>query len=180
MRARLAVVDGDARPNAVDLAPERPISIGRSRDNTVVLPHEDQASRLHARVFFENGRWLLRDFGLNGTRIDDARVNQVAELADGNVIRIGGVQFRFQLPEPSKSASGVRGSTVADRATVADGPTACRPGPRWTADELSALNQFMAAAAEARELPELARAAVQSLFYQTGAALAGLFTLDPS
>src|SRR3954469_12267285 len=98
MRARPAVLDGDGRPAEVDLAPERRISIGRSRDNTVVLPHEDQASRLHARLYFENGRWLLRDFGLNGTRIDEARVNQVAELADGNEIRIGAVRFRFQLP----------------------------------------------------------------------------------
>src|SRR5215218_7015948 len=149
MRARLALVDGDARPNEVELAPERPISIGRSRDNTVVLPHEDQASRLHARLYFENGRWLLRDFGLNGTRIDDARVNQVAELADGNVIKIGAVRFRFQLPEPSKSHSGIRSSTVADRATLPDAPSAHRPGPRWNSDELSALNQFMAAAADA-------------------------------
>src|SRR5687767_9201352 len=66
MRARLAVVDGEARPTVVDLVPERPISIGRSRDNTVVLPNDDQASRLHARVYYEGGRWLLRDFGLNG------------------------------------------------------------------------------------------------------------------
>jgi two-component system, NtrC family, response regulator HydG len=180
MRARLAVLDGDARPTEVDLAPERPISIGRSRDNTVVLPHEDQASRLHARVFFENGRWLLRDFGLNGTRIDDARVNQVAELADGNVIKIGGVQIRFNLPEPARSHPGARPSTVADRATVAEARSAHPAGPRWNADELSALNQFMTAAAEARDVPELGRAAVQSLFYQSGAALVGLFTLDPS
>jgi transcriptional regulator with GAF, ATPase, and Fis domain len=180
MRARLAVLDGDALPTEVELTPERPISIGRSRDNTVVVPHEDQASRLHARVYFENGRWLLRDFGLNGTRIDDARVNQVAELADGNVIKIGSVRFRFQVPEPSKSGSGVRGSTLSDRATVADGPSVGRPGLRWTADELAALNQFMAAAGEARELPDLARTAVQSLFYQTGAALVGLFTVDPT
>lgn len=180
MRARLAVLDGDARPTEVDLAAERPISIGRSRDNTVVLPDEDQASRLHARLYFENGRWLLRDFGLNGTRIDDARVNQVAELADGNVIRIGGVRLRFAIPDPAKSHSGMRQATAADRSTVIDGPSSCRPGPRWTVDELSALNQFMTAAAEARDLPDLGRAAIQSLFYQTGAALVGLFTLDPS
>lgn len=180
MRARLSVLDGDARPSEVDLVPERPISIGRSRDNTIVLPHEDQASRLHARLYFENGRWLLRDFGLNGTRIDDARVNQVAELADGNVIRIGSVRLRFVVPDPAKSQFGMRQATVADRATVIDGPSACRPGPRWNADELSALNQFMTAAAEALDLPDLGRAAVQSLFYQTGAALVGLFSLEPS
>jgi two-component system, NtrC family, response regulator HydG len=180
MRARLAVLDGDARPTEVELAPERPISIGRSRDNTVVLPHEDQASRLHARLYFENGRWLLRDFGLNGTRIDDARVNQVAELADGNVIRIGGVRMCFQLPEPSYAHAVARTSTVTDRATVMEALNGCRPGPRWNSEELSALNQFMTAAAEAKDVPELGRVAVQTLFYQTGAALVGVFTLDPS
>jgi two-component system, NtrC family, response regulator HydG len=184
MRARLAVLHGDAHPNEVDLAPDRPISIGRSRDNTVVLPSEDQASRLHARLYFENGRWLIRDFGLNGTKIDDARVNQVAELSDGSEIRIGTVRFRFNLPDPrsangSNPGSGARPATVADR-----GPSAETLGNsravRWTPEELTALNQFMTTAAEARDVPELARTAVQSLFYQTGAALVGLFTLDPT
>ena len=114
MRARLALVDGNARPDVVELSPDRPISIGRSRDNTVVLPGEDQASRLHARVYFENGRWLLKDFGLNGTRINDSRVNQVAELADGAEIRIGAVRLRFHVPE---QGSGVRPS-AGDRPAV--------------------------------------------------------------
>src|SRR5262245_19163465 len=103
MNARLSLLDGDARPNVLDLSPDRPISIGRSRDNTIVLPHEEQASRLHARLYYEGGRWLLRDFGLNGTRINDSRVNQIAELADGNEIKIGGVRFKFQIPDPAKS-----------------------------------------------------------------------------
>jgi transcriptional regulator with GAF, ATPase, and Fis domain len=180
MRARLAVVDGDARPNVLDLIPERPISIGRSRDNTVVLPHEDQASRLHARLYFEGGRWLLRDFGLNGTRVDNARVNQVAELADGNEIKIGAVRLRFQVPDPSRSSGTQHPGTVADRSGSGDTVNGSGPGLRWTVDELSALNQFMSAAIEAREPSELARAAVQSLYYQTGASLAGLFAIDPT
>jgi Nif-specific regulatory protein len=179
MRARLAVLDGEARPTQLDLGPDRAISIGRSRDNTVVLPHEEQASRLHARVYFENGRWLLRDFGLNGTRIDSARVNQVAELADGNEIRIGGVRLKFEVTD-SSSRSSVRGSTVTDRPSASDTLHVPAAGPRWNTDELAALNQFMTSAVEARDLPELGRAAVQTLFYQTGAAMVGLFTLDPS
>jgi hypothetical protein len=178
MRARLALVDGDARPNTVDLAPEQPISIGRSRDNTVVLPHEEQASRLHARLYFENGRWLLRDFGLNGTRVDDARVNQIAELAHGNEIRIGSVRLKFQVPEPTAAPAGPA-QTVSDRAaaeTLAGGS----PGPRWTVDELSAMNQFLGSAIESRDATELARTAIQSLLYQTGAAMVGYFNLDPS
>lgn len=182
MRARLAVVDGDACPNVLDLVPERPISIGRSRDNTVVLPHEDQASRLHARLYFEGGRWLLRDFGLNGTRVDNARVNQVTELADGNEIKIGAVKLRFQLPDPSRSGGSSHSGpgTIAERSGSADTVNSSGSGLRWTVDELSALNQFMSAAVEAREPNEFARAAVQSLYYQTGASFAGLFAIDPT
>jgi transcriptional regulator with GAF, ATPase, and Fis domain len=177
MRARLALLDGDARPNVVDLSPERPISIGRSRDNTVVLPREDQASRLHARVYFEDGRWLLKDFGLNGTRINDSRVNQIAELADGTEIQIGAVKFRFQLPEPGRSGVVGRGPSAADRS----GDTMSGSGAtRFGADELTALNQFQSSAVEAREPAELTRVAVQALYYQTGASLAGMFSLDPT
>ena len=28
--------------------------------------------RLHAKIYFEDGRWHVRDFGLNGTRVDGA------------------------------------------------------------------------------------------------------------
>lgn len=181
MQARLAVLDGNALPTTVDLTPERPISIGRSRDNTVVIPNEDQASRLHARVYFENGRWLLRDFGLNGTRIDSARVNQVAELADGNEIRIGSVRFRFQLPDQSRSSKS--GSSTIDVLVKSDTRAvnpASAANARWKAEELTALHQFMVSAVDAKEIPELGRIAVQSLFFQTGAAFAGLFTLDPT
>src|SRR5262249_58513515 len=108
MRARLALLDGDARPNVVDLSPERPISIGRSRDNTSVVPADEQASRLHARVYFENGRWLIRDFGLNGTRVDEARVNLFFKQKTAYEIRIGGVRFRFVLPDPAKVSSAAR------------------------------------------------------------------------
>jgi len=175
MRARLAVLDGDARPSTVDLSPDRPISIGRSRDNTVVLPRDDQASRLHARVYFENGRWLLRDFGLNGTRINESRVNQVAELADGAEIRIGAVRIQFLLSEAARSPHGPKPS---DRPSSPD--TMAGGAARLAAEELSALSQFMSTAVQAREPGELARAALQALFYQTGATLVGLFNLDPS
>jgi len=179
MRAQLSLLDGDAKPNTVELAPERPISIGRSRDNTVVLAEEEQASRLHARLYYEGGRWLLRDFGLNGTRVDNARVNQVTELADGNEIRIGAVRFRFQLSDASRH-SGSYSPTMIDRSAASETVAVQLPGPRWTNDELLALNQFMTAAIDARNPIELARALIQSLYYQAGAAFAGYFSLDPT
>jgi len=180
MHARLALLDGDARPNVVDLVPDRPISIGRSRDNTIVLPHDEQASRLHARLYFEGGRWLLRDFGLNGTKINDSRVNQVAELADGSEIRIGAVRFKFQLPDPARVSPSSKMLSTSDRSKAGETAANSLSGLRWTVDELAALVQFMEAAADAKDPVELARAAVQTLFYQSAATFAGLFTLDPT
>jgi two-component system, NtrC family, response regulator HydG len=183
MIARLAVVDGEARPNVIDLTPDRPISIGRSRDNSIVLPREEHASRLHARVYYEDGHWLLRDFGMNGTRIDDCRVNQVAELSDGNEIRIGEVRFRFVIQTgsavSSKPPTG-HSSTISDKPTLNGTSRPPITGPRFSADEQGALNQFMQSAIEARDAVELGRVLVQSLFYQTGASLAGMFNLDPT
>src|SRR5262245_13395592 len=180
MQARLALVDGDARPNVVDLIPDRPISIGRSRDNTVVLPHDEQASRLHARVYFEGGRWLLRDFGLNGTKVNDSRVHQIAELADGTEIRIGAVRFKFQLPDPAKVSPSSRLLPASERSKAGETAAMSLSGLRWTVDELTALVQFMVSAADAQDPVELARATIQTLFYQSGATFAGLFTLDPT
>ena len=65
MRARLTVETGDCLPAAVDLSPGQPVTLGRSRDNTVVV-RDELASRLHAKIYYEDGRWHLRDFGLNG------------------------------------------------------------------------------------------------------------------
>jgi transcriptional regulator with GAF, ATPase, and Fis domain len=180
MRARLSLLDGDARPNVIELAPERPISIGRSRDNTVVLPEEEQASRLHARVYFESGRWLLRDFGLNGTRLDDARINQVAELADGNEIRIGRVKFKFQLPLPVPSPASGPTAATEHRSGAHETIAASTAGLRWTVEELNALNQLMGATVAARDAAEFSRTTAQALYYQTGATLVGFFTPDPT
>src|SRR5262245_22066210 len=94
MRARITLEAGDCLPQTLDLSPGQPITLGRSRDNTVVL-RDELASRLHAKIYFEEGRWHIRDFGLNGTRVDGVRVNGAVELADGKKIKIGDVVIRF-------------------------------------------------------------------------------------
>jgi two-component system, NtrC family, response regulator HydG len=94
MRARITLEAGDCLPQNLDLSPGQPITLGRSRDNTVVL-RDELASRLHAKIYFEDGRWHIRDFGLNGTRVDGVRVNGAVELSDGKKIKIGDVIIRF-------------------------------------------------------------------------------------
>jgi Nif-specific regulatory protein len=100
MRARLNLEAGETLPTSLDLVPGQPVTLGRSRDNTVVL-RDEMASRLHAKIYFEDGRWLLRDFGLNGTRLDGQRVNGAVELTEGKKIRIGEVVLRFSLGKPA-------------------------------------------------------------------------------
>jgi two-component system response regulator HydG len=103
MRARISLEAGDCLPQALELSPGQTVTLGRSRDNTIVLKDE-LASRLHAKIYFEEGRWQLRDFGLNGTRVEGIRVNGAVELGDGKKIKIGEVVIRFSTAE-SKSVS---------------------------------------------------------------------------
>lgn len=94
MRARLSVEAGDGAPATFELAPGQPATLGRSRDSSLVIK-DDLASRLHAKVYFEDGRWVVRDFGLNGTKVNGTKVSGATELNDGSVIQIGDAVVRF-------------------------------------------------------------------------------------
>src|SRR5262245_17448115 len=111
MKARLTIETGDARPEALDLEPTQAASLGRSRDNTVVLRSE-HASRLHAKVLFESGRWQVQDFSLNGTLVNGSRVQQRADLEHGQEIRIGEIRLRFTVEEHTPSTQALRQATM--------------------------------------------------------------------
>ena len=72
------------------------LSIGRSRDADVQI--EDRyASGVHARVFNRDGRTFVEDMSsTNGTLLNDATLKGEAELLDGDVVRIGDTEFRFE------------------------------------------------------------------------------------
>src|SRR5947209_4162759 len=100
MRARLTIVRGEGTPREWELGPDQPVTLGRSRENTITLVDE-HVSRLHAKVFHEEHHWHLRDFGtLNGTKLDGELIDQEALLRDGQVIGIGEIQLRFTLGQP--------------------------------------------------------------------------------
>jgi Nif-specific regulatory protein len=96
MRARLTLETGDCSPRTLDLLPGQPATLGRSRDNSLIL-RDDLASRMHCKVYFEDGRWILRDFGLNGTKVGGSRISGSTPLNDGSVIQVGEVSLRFGL-----------------------------------------------------------------------------------
>ncbi len=72
------------------------LSVGRSKDADVQI--EDRyASGVHARVFNREGRTFVEDMNsTNGTLLNDATLKGEAELIDGDVIRIGDTEFRFE------------------------------------------------------------------------------------
>jgi Nif-specific regulatory protein len=201
MRARLTVEAGDCQPGALDLSPDQPVTLGRSRDNTLVLKDE-LASRLHAKVFFEDGRWHLRDFGLNGTRLDGVKVAGAVELADGGSIKIGEVVLRFAAnPRPAAVPAG-KAPTPADGTPALhpsgrsyNGQTKVHPLPpdrlpgdpppelsasQLRMDELTALCKFMTAAVGAKTPHDLIALALRAILLQTTAKHAGYLGLDPA
>lgn len=202
MRARLTLEAGDCLPPSIDLSPSGPpVTLGRSRDNTVVL-RDELASRTHAKIYFEDGRWHVRDFGLNGTRVDGARVNGSAALADGQRVKIGEVVLKFALepkalpktqplaPAPATMPMPGKGSLVEsphNATKVHELPQRALPGelpPEQAAnqlrvDELTALCKFMAGAVEHKTPHELIASALRAILHQTTAKLAGYLSLDP-
>ena len=72
------------------------LSIGRSAEADVRI--EDRyASGVHARIFSRDGHTYLEDMNsTNGTLLNDATLNGEAELIDGDVVRIGDTEFRYE------------------------------------------------------------------------------------
>jgi len=67
---------------------QQEVSIGRSPDNAIVIDNP-AISSYHARVFHEDGRLMLQDFGsLNGTFVNGQRVKMVM-LKPGDSVGIG-------------------------------------------------------------------------------------------
>lgn len=70
---------------------------GRHSEADLRLPLAD-VSRRHCRFEFAAGGWQMTDLGsLNGVYVNGQRLTQ-ANLAEGDVLRIGGLNFRVELP----------------------------------------------------------------------------------
>jgi pSer/pThr/pTyr-binding forkhead associated (FHA) protein len=85
---RLLVTGGSLTGTAIGLADQQ-ITIGRANDATLVLS-DDYASSRHARLFPQDGQWIVEDLGsTNGTYLDRQKVTQPTPVPAGVPIRIG-------------------------------------------------------------------------------------------
>ena len=177
MHARLTIEAGEGTPNHCNLAPDRVVTLGRNRSNSVVLS-DKHASRWHAEVVYEDGRWLLRDCGtLNGTRRNGERLQRPTPLLHGDEIGIGDTLLRFLLEGgPADAAS----PTPIEVEIPADLPPE-EPSNKTLLlpDELSALCVFMEAALRETALQPLVTRALTAILNQTGATTAGYLGFDP-
>ena len=73
----------------------RELTVGRDQANAIVLDM-DNVSRRHARFFLHGDTCYVEDLGsTNGTFINDADISGETPLANGDLLKIGGVIFKF-------------------------------------------------------------------------------------
>ena len=96
--ARLVVVSSPSVPvgSSRDIGPV-PITIGRAEENTISLDGDEYASGHHARI--EAGRdgvWLHDLHSTNGTSVNGEPVEGRRRLHEGDVVRVGETELRFE------------------------------------------------------------------------------------
>lgn len=97
-RPRLDVVQGSADPASLPLG-DAGVAIGRAAGNDLVVA-DDRVSRNHARVFLDDGRWVIEDLNSsNGVRLDGVRVRRET-LRPGCRIEIGTAVLAFSHAAP--------------------------------------------------------------------------------
>jgi pSer/pThr/pTyr-binding forkhead associated (FHA) protein len=85
---QLVVTAGALKGTTLDLAQQQ-ITMGRANDATLVL-NDDYASSRHARIFPQDGQWIVEDLGsTNGTYLDRQKVTRPMPVPVGVPIRIG-------------------------------------------------------------------------------------------
>jgi pSer/pThr/pTyr-binding forkhead associated (FHA) protein len=84
----LVVTEGGLSGVSIDLNDQQ-ITMGRANDATLVL-NDDYASTYHARIFPQDGQWLVEDLGsTNGTYLDRQKLARPTPVPVGVPIRIG-------------------------------------------------------------------------------------------
>lgn len=87
-------------------------TFGRNSRNSIVL-HDSYVSSEHALLAWRDGQWWLEDLGSrNGTVLNDAPLTDPTVISAGDVLRIGGVQLKLELPgrREEQGESGIRDS----------------------------------------------------------------------
>ena len=87
------------RPRICHLKAGKTISLGRAKQNELVLA-DIAVSHKHAEVFYSRDGFYLRDLGSsNGVRVNQTRIDNPYRLMHGDRIQIGGITIFFLQPD---------------------------------------------------------------------------------
>ena len=87
-------------------------TLGRNSRNSIVL-NDTYVSSEHALLAWRDAQWWLEDLGSrNGTVLNDAPLTDPTVISAGDVLTIGGVQLKLELPgrREGENESGIRDS----------------------------------------------------------------------
>jgi predicted component of type VI protein secretion system len=107
LNVTLVVVGGDVKTPEVKL--RLPSTVGRGRDCSIMLRHP-LVSRQHCEIYESSGALMVRDLGsLNGTFVNNQRIEGDAPLQPGQLLTIGTVTFRAIYDEASADGQAPQG-----------------------------------------------------------------------
>jgi hypothetical protein len=102
-RMKLRITKGSEAGRVVEPDPTG-FSIGRGKDNDLVLPGEG-LSRHHCRIEETPDGWIIEDLGsVNGVRVDGLRVEDHTVLTDGCLVDICGQEMEVELAGAAASS----------------------------------------------------------------------------
>lgn len=124
MYAYITVLTGKRSGTNFPLPPKGETLIGRGGACQIALP-DPISSRVHARVFVEEGAWVVVDNGSrNGTFVNGQKVAE-ATLGDGHLMQIGSTELQFHESEEPPTAEGGENpqltQTIVQKESVVDG-----------------------------------------------------------
>lgn len=74
-----------------------PLTVGRGAQNDVSIEGDEFASAHHARVEpRRDGVWVSDAGSTNGTYVNGVRIDRPRKLAQGDVVRVGETELRFE------------------------------------------------------------------------------------
>jgi hypothetical protein len=108
MKVKLIIVSPEVHPNEYDVT--LPSKIGRGHEARLKLVHP-LVSRVHCELFADGEQVMIRDLdSLNGTFVDQQRIDEDTAISSGATVMIGTVMFRVaygkdaeRLPPPAAS-----------------------------------------------------------------------------
>ncbi|HEV3235610.1 MAG TPA: sigma 54-interacting transcriptional regulator [Gemmataceae bacterium] len=174
------IIESESESTAHALRPDQVTSIGRNRANSIVL-RDEHASRFHAEIICEDGKWILRNCKtMNGTRVNNQKIDDPVNLAQGDIIRIGDTRLRFIL-DGADLGKNVNPNPVIEHpsSSLADsGLASTHEHTAVETDELTALCSLLIGPVDEATPRAIVARALATIYQQTGANVVGFMSLD--